>query len=217
MDHPHWPLFDLRIRTPRLELRPDWDDGVAELATVAASGVHDPATMPFGIPWTDADAGGPLERGMYQYYWRQRADWTPQKWTCSLLVSLDGRLVGAQGILASDFAKTRVVETGSWLGRAHQGRGIGTEMRAAALHLAFACLGAQRALSGAWHDNKASLQVSRRLGYVDNGEDIKLRRGEPDRMISLVLTRREWEEHRFAGRVEVSGLEPCLPLFGLAT
>ena len=216
MAHPHWPLFDLRISTPRLQLRPDWDDGIAELAPVAAQGIHDPATMPFSVPWTDQAPGGPLEQRMYQYYWGQRAQWTPQSWNCTFLVSHGGRLVGAQAMFAKDFAKTRVVETGSWLGRASQGKGIGTEMRAAVLHLAFAGLSAQHARSGAWHDNAPSLRVSRRLGYVDNGEEIRLRRDDADRMQLLVLSREAWAAHRFGAEIEVSGLGACLSLFGLA-
>ena len=53
MGNDHWPLFDLEVRTPRLTLR-YLDDVLAEqLLAVAAAGVHDPATMPFTIPWTD--------------------------------------------------------------------------------------------------------------------------------------------------------------------
>jgi RimJ/RimL family protein N-acetyltransferase len=214
MAHPHWPLFDLRIRTPRLELRPDWDEGLAELADVAASGIHDPQTMPFFIPWSDAPPGGERERSVYVWSWRQRAESTPEKWNIPFLVTFEGRVIGTQGLEAEHFAKAKVVETGSWLGLAHHGRGIGTEMRAGVLHLAFAGLGAVRAESGAFHDNAASLGVSRRLGYVDNGHHIKLRRGEPDRLNDLVLTRADWESHRFAGEISISGLEPCLPLLG---
>ncbi len=42
-------------------------------------------------------------------------------------------------------------------------------MRAAVLHLAFAGLGAQHAVSGAHDHNTASLTVSRKLGYRDDG------------------------------------------------
>ena len=42
----------------------------------------------------------------------------------------------------------REVSTFSWVGVRHHGRGIGTEMWAAALHLAFAGLGATNAVWG---------------------------------------------------------------------
>ena len=56
MGSPYWPLFDLRITTPRVELRPPTDEDLFALASLAAAGVHDPDFMPFAIPWTE---GGP--------------------------------------------------------------------------------------------------------------------------------------------------------------
>ncbi len=58
MRSPHWPLFDLRITTPRLQLRPPTDEDLADLALLAADGVHEPDFMPFSIPWTEGGPGG---------------------------------------------------------------------------------------------------------------------------------------------------------------
>ncbi|EQD45135.1 GCN5-related N-acetyltransferase, partial [mine drainage metagenome] len=69
--------------------------------------------------------------------------------------------------------------TGSWLGREHQGRGFGKEMRAAILHLGFATLGAEEALTSAFSDNPASIRVTRGLGYEENGTWRAARRGRP--------------------------------------
>jgi len=49
----HWPLAELVVRTPRLELRPDDDAGLAALADRAIDGVHPADEMPFLEPWTD--------------------------------------------------------------------------------------------------------------------------------------------------------------------
>jgi RimJ/RimL family protein N-acetyltransferase len=57
----------------------------------------------------------------------------------------------------------------AWLGQSYQRRGVGTGMRAAVLQLAFAGLGAEYAISSAFIDNAASLAVSRKLGYADDG------------------------------------------------
>ena len=70
-------------------------------------------------------------------------------------------MIGQQDIDADGFAVRRVVSTGSWLGRDHQGRGAGKEMRAAVLHLAFAELGAERAETAAFADNPASIPSPR--------------------------------------------------------
>ena len=43
----YWPLFGLRLRTPRLTLRLPTDDDLARLAQFVERGIHDPATMPF--------------------------------------------------------------------------------------------------------------------------------------------------------------------------
>lgn len=210
MAHPYWPLFDLSVRTPRVELRYPDDELVDQLIALSAKGIHDPATMPFGFPWTDAEPGV-FERNSIQHYWKNRADHSADDWHLLFAVVVDGEPVGAQGCTAKDFGRLRVASTGSWLGMAHQGRGVGKEMRAAVLHLLFAGLGAHRCLSGAWHDNQSSLGVSRSLGYVENGEDIVLRRDVPDRQIHLLLTREEWETRR-RDDIEIAGLDGCIDM-----
>jgi RimJ/RimL family protein N-acetyltransferase len=81
-----------------------------------------------------------------------------------------GELVGAQSVGASAFATMRTVATGSWLGRDHQGRGLGRRMREAVLGFAFDHLGAEVvATTSAFLDNARSLGVSRALGYRDDG------------------------------------------------
>jgi RimJ/RimL family protein N-acetyltransferase len=87
----------------------------------------------------------------------------------SFAVVVDGEVVGQQNITGADFKSLRTVNSFSFLARAHQGRGLGKEMRSAILHLAFAGLGASRADSDAFHDNLASVGLSRSLGYQENG------------------------------------------------
>jgi len=208
-----WPLAGLRLATPRLELRMPTDDDLEDLASLAAAGVHDPQVQPFAVPWTDA-APADRARSTLQYHWSRLADWQPAKWALNLVVVLDSAVVGTQSMSAADFAVLREVATGSWLGQAHQGRGIGTEMRAAVLHLAFAGLGADYATSGAFTDNLASKGVSQKLGYSDDGVERLVRRGEAGTVLRLRLDRATWLARRTVP-VTISGLEPCLTLFGL--
>jgi len=208
----HWPLFGLRVRTPRLELRYPDDDLVAEVAELALLGIHEPGFRPFLRSWDEVPPPH-QQRNTLQHLWGSRASWKPTSWVCSLAVLADDRVIGLQTIAAEDFGPRHMVRSGSWLGSAHQGQGLGTEMRAAVLHLAFAGLGAVRAESGAWHDNPASLGVSRKLGYEENGDEWMLRGDKPDREIRLVLHRERWEQHR-RDDIEIVGLEPCLPFFG---
>lgn len=160
MAHPYWPLLDLSIRTPRIELRYPDDELVCRIIDVSTRGIHDPDVMPFGGAWTDVPSPQ-FERNSIQHYWKNRAEHTPDRWALNFVCMVDGDPVGVQGIHADDFAKTCQASTGSWLGRAYQGQGIGKEMRAAVVHFAFAGLDAERCLSGAWHDCAVAGGVTR--------------------------------------------------------
>ena len=163
-----WPLFGLRLRTEHLVLRMPTDDDVVELLEVAKAGIHPPDEMPFGMAWTSVE-GAAFDRSFMQHYWRTRGAFSPDAWFLNFIVELDGHAVGAQHVEAEEFATLRTVHTGSWLGRAYQGRGLGKEMRGAVLGFAFDGLGAQVAESSAFLDNHASNGVSRALGYEENG------------------------------------------------
>jgi RimJ/RimL family protein N-acetyltransferase len=211
MESPYWPLFGLRISTPRLEIRLPNDDDLGDLASLASQGIHDPATMPFLYPWTDEPSPS-LERGLMQWGWRHRAEWSVNRWTFNGAVFVDGGVVGVQSLTAHDFAIERSVKTGSWLGRAYQGRGIGTEMRTAILSFAFDALAAREALSGGFVDNESSLKVSRRLGYEDDGRRSILRRGIPTEMVDLRMDLATWRRIERT-HVVISGFDGCKEFF----
>jgi RimJ/RimL family protein N-acetyltransferase len=205
---PH-PLTHLRLRTPRLELRLATVAELRALFRVAAAGIHDPAEMPFGVAWTD-DLD---EASFVAHHERTLGAAGPASWSLPLVVFREGGPIGVQEVRGEQFAADRTVDTGSWLGRTFQGQGLGTEMRAAVLALAFEELGAERATSGAIQRNPQSLGVSRRLGYVETGSHIVSPRGEPVEHLDLELTA---DRFRSPVLVEVTGLEGLLPLLGAA-
>jgi RimJ/RimL family protein N-acetyltransferase len=207
-----WPLFGLVLRTPRLELRLPSLEQLAALAELAGQGVHDRAEMPFLVPWTDLPPG-PRGRSVMQYQWRQWGELSPERWTLEFAVLAGGEPVGIQGVGGTEFAVTREVHTGSWLGRRHHGRGIGTEMRAAVLHLAFAGLGADWAVSSALSGNAASIGVSRKLGYADDGISVQAVRGQRRTDHRFRIDRQTWAARQTVP-VEIEGLEPCRELLG---
>jgi RimJ/RimL family protein N-acetyltransferase len=209
-----WPFEALAVRTPLLELRWPSPADLYALAELAVEGVHDPDFQPFTFPWTDA---APTERGrsVLQWFWRQAGAIKPETWVLNLVTVVHGTVVGTQGLDTIDFPTLREAETGSWLGRAHQGRGIGTEMRSAIVHLAFEGLGAEHVVSSAYTDNGPSLGVSRKVGYAEDGIIRKIRRGRADTLIRLRLTRSDWEARRRTD-ISITGLEECLPLLGLS-
>jgi RimJ/RimL family protein N-acetyltransferase len=204
-----WPLRHLVLRTPRLELRPDDDEGLFELVEVAKDGVHDPAEMPFNVPWTDrlAEDDG---LGMVQFFWGMRAKFAANDWAITFLVRHEGEVIGVQEIGARDFGVLREVNTGSWLGQKFHGTGLGTEMRIAVLQFAFDHLDARIARSAAWLGNHASNRVSAKLGYVHDGTIGVAPRGERLEHVRLRLdaenfVRPEWN-------VSVEGLAECVQL-----
>jgi RimJ/RimL family protein N-acetyltransferase len=211
--HPVWPLFDLRVVTPRLELRYIDDELACALALLAQQGIHAPDFMPFLIEWTDV-APEELTVQTMQFYWRCRADLTPQSWSINFAVIVDGAVVGSTGLGAKSFPVLREFETGSWLGRAHQGKGYGKEFRRACLHLGFAGLGAAMATTGAYLDNGPSLGVTRSLGYTEAGRRRAVRRGCADELIGFRMPREHWEQNVRRDDIEIHGLEPCLRLLG---
>jgi RimJ/RimL family protein N-acetyltransferase len=151
---------------------------------------------------------------MVQYMWGKRSSWHPDNWELPMAVMIDGRAVGVQSAFARDFNVTRTLETGSWFGLPYQGRGTGTEMRAAILHFAFERLGTIEALSGAFHDNDRSHAVSRSSGYVENGRRWVAQRRTAGRMILLRLDRASWEQQR-RHDISVHGLADCRAWFGI--
>jgi RimJ/RimL family protein N-acetyltransferase len=208
-----WPLFGLVLRTPRLEMRVPDLDRLAELGDLAAAGVHDPAVQPFAAEWTD-QAPERVATSVLQWQWGTWAQWRPEEWALGLVAIADGRVVGTQSIDATRFATLREVGTGSWLGRSVQGRGYGTEMRAAVLELAFTGLGAEFATSEAFADNHSSYAVSRKLGYVEDGVARHVIRGVPIIGRRLRLDRAAWEAARTVP-VKIEGLDRCRPMFGI--
>ncbi|WHP60550.1 GNAT family protein [Arthrobacter sp. KFRI-F3372] len=163
-----WPLFGLTLATPRLELRPIQDHEIPAAVAAARTGIHEPGRNPFSTPWTELPAED-LGPNMARWYWRCRADCTPESWTLLLGIWHNSEFIGCQDVGAKDFATLKTVGTGSWLKQSAQGRGLGKEMRAAVALYAFDWLRAEVAESEAADWNAASLGVSRSLGYELNG------------------------------------------------
>lgn len=193
MAHPIWPLYDLEVKTPRLTLRYVDDTLATELALLAARGVHDPATMPFGVTWTDVPSPE-LEPNTLRHYWEQRARTQPASWNLHMAAIVDGEVIGTSGVGADDFALLGAFQTGSWLGQEHQRQGFGKEMRRASLALGFNGLGARTAHTTAWQDNAASLGVTRSFGYEEESRRIARRRDGRDEMIGFRMDRARFDQ-----------------------
>ena len=212
---PH-ALTRLRLRTPRLELRLATVAELRELAGVARAGIHAPGEMPFKVPRTAHTAEPGFEDAFVRFHQAAVDGWRIDRWTLNLVAFVDGRPIGSQALDAERFDQTRTVGTGSWLGRPWQGSGLGTEMRAAILQLAFGVLGARTARSkteqpDALLGNDASLAVSLKLGYSEVGMSNVVPRGVPVPHHDLELA---GVGFRSPVPVEIEGAEQLLGLFG---
>jgi RimJ/RimL family protein N-acetyltransferase len=207
-----WPLFGLRVHSERLVLRLPNDNDLTRLLAVARAGIHDPGTMPFGVAWSTLPSPA-FERGFMQHHWGMRGSWSPDRWFLNLMVEWEGDPIGSQSMDAAGFAIHRTVHTGSWLGRAFQGRGFGREMREAALALAFDGLGARVATSEAFLDNGPSNGVSRSLGYEPDGIGSLAPDGVARETQRFRMTVEGWRS-RPRGSVAIEGLGPCRDMFG---
>jgi RimJ/RimL family protein N-acetyltransferase len=211
-----WPLYGLTVTTPHLQLRYATDADLQELARFRDGRVVRAGEEPF-----DGDssfyASGP-EAGWKAIAgeWGARARTSPDWWHLSFAAVVRGEIVGQQNITAPDFRTVRTVNSFSFLDRAHRRRGLGTEMRRAVLHLAFAGLGARRAESDAFADNAGSIGVSRRLGYRENGTLLAPRPSGAALMVRFLLTAEQWERTQ-ADDIVIDGLAAGRSLLGLDT
>jgi RimJ/RimL family protein N-acetyltransferase len=207
-----WPTYQLRIRTPRLQLRLPDEGELSELADLAGRGVHEPGQRPFLTPWTD---GRPEDRVriVLQSHWADLAGWSAENWSLGLGVfAASGAPLGMVTVRARDFAVVREVATSSWLGLPHHGKGFGTEARLGLLTLGFDHLGAEAAVTEVFQDNHASQGVSRKLGYEPDGISRDARGAEVLVSDRLRLTRSRWESLAHP-RAVVDGIPACRHMF----
>lgn len=194
-----WPLHDLRLTTPDLELRGLTEAWALRLAAVVPADLEADPRLAHVSPGAD----------VLQAYWRNLGLWQPTSWVLPFVVLHRGEPVGLQALEADDLADRGVVDTHSWLVTGARGLGLGKQMRCAVLELAFGHLGARWAVTEAWSDNAASLGVSRSLGYADNGVDVHTGGRVMQR---LLLDASTWLA---PWPVTVEGVEPCLALLGV--
>ena len=207
-----YPPLQIRVRTPRLELVGASDERLAELAPLVRDGKVFAEPAPYDDPMSfyESDPDVRVSRWL-QSVWRGRGRFSPAEFRLAFAVIVDGEPVGMQDLIAEKFDTCGTFATFSWLSTDVRGRGLGTEMRSALLHLAFAGLGAGEAGSDAFVDNIGSNRVSENLGYEHNGVEWDIRRGEPGLIQRWRLTRKAWETRR-RNDIDLTGVDDFLAL-----
>lgn len=205
-----WPFFGLTVTTPKLTLRMPSDEDLVAVAHASDRMVPD-GEQPFSDQWHNDDPAA-RHREVMTRWWAERANLNSDYWKLSFVVVVDGEVVGRQAIWGKQFAATRFVTTASWLSIGVQGRGIGTDMREAILHLAFAGLDATWASSRSAVTSHASARISEKLGYQPNGMDVlPASDGTPFVLNRFLLTADQWQPYR-RDDIAIEGLDRCLPL-----
>jgi RimJ/RimL family protein N-acetyltransferase len=211
----NYPLLELRISTPTIELRGATDELLDELAEVVRAGKTHADPPPYDDPMSFYETDPDVRVAKWlRAVWRRRGIVEPDAWRLNFVVMVDGRPVGEQTISGVEFSTLGTVTTFSWLSVDQRGHGFGREMRAAILQLAFDGLGAKEAGSDAFVDNDGSNAISRGLGYQPNGSEWATRQGEPALLNRWRLTRADWEPRR-RNDVKLHNIEAChayLPL-----
>jgi RimJ/RimL family protein N-acetyltransferase len=212
----NYPILDVRVTTPKLELRGASDELLDELAGLVRAGKTHATPAPYDDPMSFYDPDPDLRVAKWlRSIWRGRGTVAPDRWRLYFVVIVDGRAVGEQTLTGVEFPALGTVTTFSWLSADERGRGLGHEMRAAILHLAFAGLGATEAASDAFIDNGGSNAISRGLGYDPNGTEWATRDGEPALLNRWRLTRDAWERRR-RHDIQIANLDACRALLPLS-
>lgn len=206
-----WPFDQLTIIGPELVLRPVRDADIAPLVAVFPDDFDlDPSFPPLrGVP-----CAADRVRRLAQSIWRHRGCWTVDDWSLDFGVWRDGEPIGIQTLEGTKFPTDRTVDTASWIAKPLRGNGFGRQARKAVLTFAFEQLDAQRAITSALTTNHASLGVSRRLGYRDDGITPHDTGDGVVDLQHLVVDRTDWvadDREAFA----VNGFDTCRPFFGL--
>ena len=211
-----YPPLNVRIVTPQLELLGATDELLDRLAPLVRSGqaMADPPPWDDPCAFYETDPDTRVQQWM-QGIWRGRSTVSPAYWRLYFVVLVNGEPIGQQDLTGNEFDDFGTVESTSWVSSEARRRGLGTEMRAAILHLAFEGLGAAEAHSEGAVDNLGSNRVSEGLGYERNGTAWATHHGDPVLGQRWRLQREAWATRRRAD-IEMSGIDECRNALGLS-
>lgn len=207
-----WPLQGIRLRTPDLELHVMTE---ADLPTLWELLPDDLELNPHATTYAGVDDRANRRAILAQGYWRALGMWSPDDWALPFVVRSAGEVVGVQWLEGPDWRSDHIVDSSSWLVAEARGRGLGKQMRAAVLALAFGPLRAEAAISSAVLANRSSLGVSHALGYRDTHRSVLEHSRET--LQHVRLEGRSWHASGQAHAVVIDAVVPALPYFGIQT
>jgi RimJ/RimL family protein N-acetyltransferase len=140
-------------------------------------------------PYTRADA---------ENYLRAVLDPANDTAETAFAITLHDRLIGSIGLRrrpAGNLQSEAGLNVGYWLGKQYWGHGYMTEALRALVNHVFALSGADAIFCGAFADNRASLRVQEKAGFMPAGETVLFSRpnGRELAHVNTVLTRASLE------------------------
>ena len=187
-----YPPLNVEIRTPRLTLAGASDELLERLVPLVRAGIADAEPWPFDDPISFYADSPEREWRWLRGIWTGRGRVSPDSWRLYFAVLVDGEPVGMQD-LGHELHPVRDRDQLLVAGARRRGQGLGREMRAAILQLAFA--GPARAAgSDAFvdrHPTASGAGTSQHPG------------AHPGRV------------NGSAGRHRADGVEECLPVLGI--
>ena len=175
------------LKTDRLTLRPPRPSDAARITELIGNWnvIRWLAMPPYPYQLKDAED-----------YISRTLDREPTGETCSLMLTIDGDVIGNIGYGAPGESPT--VRIGYWLGEPYWGKGYMTEAVTAAIDHYFATTRANEIFSGILIGNSASLRVQQKLGFelVRESEIFCVPRGEKLVHFETRLSRARHEDRR---------------------
>lgn len=215
-EHRDWLCLTCGVSTPRLVLRSVTDE--LRNSQVAARGIHDPAALPFSEPWTAVEAQSCCATSQRPLRYLCVAEpKNHEQWPLNLAAHDENeQLTGSCSLESEHVPIRRTAPTRSWIGRQFQGRRLGREMCRAAPHPTFVGPARCTCATRAWHDNTASLSLTRSLPYTEERADEEQRRDPTRHHAGVFDGPPRWQTVR-RNDIDLTGIEPTLDLLCIPT
>lgn len=208
-----WPPYALTIRCGDLTLSPVREADLPELLRAAKGGVQPEGLRVFPLNWDEGDMRT-VAGNLATYHWGVRAATKPDNWAFEFTARLRGEVIGVQSIRAEHYPVLHAAETGSWMSREFQGRGLGTLMRQTIAAAFFDSFDAKELYTTYVDGNAPSRRVSEKTGYVENGR-VRSTNADGEATVSHRMVLRPEALVRPAEPVVVIGAEPFRDFLGL--
>lgn len=205
-------LFNISIKTSRLNLRVPKDKEFEQLGQVVSDGIQKPDEPHFqseGLYNKTPEEG---TKGLKEFVEGHINNWSKEDWQLPFAIFYEDRPIGLITMYSKQFPITRGFGASYWIGLPYQGKGLGTEALNAILTLGFDGLSAREAYCGTWSDNIASLRMMEKLGFVFNGEYWMNRNGEAVKDRRMRLPKESWIKSE---NISINGLDERFEIFGV--